>query len=228
MKRFPNLSASGGRSANPVAAAKRAFIAEVRKAAAESMEQAITQSIRQVEAESRGPKPTHRFAGNGGFRKPVTPNLLRAVRIDFDHRREVVQWAFDNLFVHGTVPIVSGEYKDAFKLYVNGKPATLGEIGFNQTAEIINEADYARMLEVGLRANGQPFVVQTKAHIVERIATTMLRRRFGKLATISFNYRDIPDPYRLKNDQVNSRGKVPKDRAAGSPIRYPAIILEAG
>lgn len=209
-------------------AATRKFAKDIREVAAVMMNETIDAEVALVEAQSTTiSKPLKNFRGvSGGFRPTVMPNMLKAVTIDFDHRPEIIDLAFSTLFVPQNIPVETGDYRDAFKLFINGQPGIVSQLKFGMRAVIVNEAPYARMLEVGLRPDGTPFVLKTAPHIVERIATTLMKRKWGRVAYIKFGYFDIPDPYILVHDAPDRRGKIKPGKGAGDPIRYPAIILE--
>lgn len=230
VRRAPNLlGISQGRSSGSSAIdAFKGFTKEVRILAAQALNSAVEDAIGTVERQSRSLKPLNQFARG---RRLSTPNLIKSAVIDFDHRPEMIKFAFDNYFKSGVVPVVSGAYAAAFQLYIGGYPGSYGNIRFGQRVEIVNVAPYARMLEVGYGEDGKPFVVHSKPHIVERIATQMMKRDWGRSAKIKFGFTDIPDPYTLKTDFHKGRdarkpGKTRKDREAGQPINYPTIIVE--
>lgn len=229
IRRAPNLlgTSQGRRAGNNAAEALKNFTKEVRVLASQALNEAVEDTIKSVEGQSRSLKPMNMFLK--GQRKS-SPNLLKAAVILFDHRPEMVKYAFDNYFMKGIVPVDSGAYKEAFQLFVNGQPADYSAIRFGVRCEIVNVAPYARMLEVGLDDTGKPFVVETAPHIVERIATQMMKRKWGRSAKIKFSFTDIPDPYILKTNfhmgRNNKPGKTRADRTAGQPINYPTIIVE--
>jgi len=188
----------------------------------------------------RGLTPGERKIVDGQEGKPfeqVRPD--GTIFIGFDYRAEIVKACFEALKPRS--PVVSGDYIKGHFCILDGKG--LGPLEVPTAEQLVsvkeiivtNPMPYSRKLEVGKRRDGSPFVRQVDPHIFE-FASVQVNREFGKVAAIYFNFVDLEGAYTLKFDQkarrfngrvmINERGKIRKDRKAGSAIRYPGIYIE--
>lgn len=179
------------------------------------------------------PKPTRIIRTVDG----VTGAPEEAVRpdgrivYDFPRLDEIVQAAMETLFELS--PVLSGEYRNAHTLFVNGVQARNLE-AWDGTGEVVisNPLPYSRVIEAGkmkMRVPGTD-------HVYEQ-AEMDLRARFGNQARIKFIYRGIvsgamPDPMafapalkrRKKNGRFTESGGHAHNKAFN---RYPALEIEA-
>lgn len=173
---------------------------------------------------SGNPKPS----GYRQFVNNVADAALSTVTYDgiivfaWHYLREVVEQCLQSLFLSS--PIVTGDYLKSITILIDDDESKAGSslddiTPDTQKVTIVPTADYARRLEVGLRRDGTPFVVQVPLHNVETIAR-MLASKFNGLADISFNYVDIDPAYELSHD-FRSRRRQPHETHA----RYPAITI---
>lgn len=227
--RTPNLF-TAAKKLNPglesLTAATKNLKKEFRILAAQAMNELSEDTVAEVRKESRSLPPLDQFVGG---RKRATEFNLKPLVVDFDHRKEAVVFALTGLAKGAGIPIDSGEYSESFKLFVDGKEATPGQIRYGSKVEIINVTPYARMLEVGFNEKGQPFVQKVKPHIVERVMARELQNTYRSSMRTRFTFSTIPEPYILQTDFHTGRGgrrRPPRDRRKGMPINYPAVSLE--
>lgn len=147
------------------------------------------------------------------------------VVLAWQYLREVVQRCFEALVLSS--PVFEGHYRDSISILLNDDEGIAGSKldDINSETEkvtIVPTADYARKLEVGLRRDGTPFVVQVPLHNVEMVAR-MLASRYRDLAEIEFNYVDIIPAYGPLQGDFPSRKRQPHE----THVRYPAIIIIA-
>lgn len=230
-----------------LAAFKRSIVAYTKMIGEESRAQVQREAervVKEVRAAS-GIAPAYRVNIGGNNKGVYDGDLPRfvlrnndGIELYFDHRREVARGTMD--WLRRLSPVDSGEYQNSFEVFVNGQEqpdlaAALPMIKPGVTLQIINVTPYARRLEVGKRADGSPFVLQTPPGIVERAGGRQSAAQYKRLADIFFTYRDIDDPWILGGSQIgtsyiNNLGKKTKrrawaDRRAGEPVRYPAVII---
>lgn len=117
------------------------------------------------------------------------------------------------------VPRKSGRYSGSFIVIAGGHVATnYSAIGLDAEVIIVNYQPYTRRLDSS-RSHG-------RRHFL--LAYHALRRRFGDVFRITNVYLNIGSgihpsiPYILKGSQGRR-----KDRQAGSPLTYPAIVINA-
>lgn len=107
------------------------------------------------------------------------------IRYRYQRLEEVVRAAMELLFELS--PVLSGEYRMAHTLFVDGAAASdLSTWDGTGTIIITNMMPYARKIEVGkmvMRVPGTDHVYQQ--------AELLLRRQHGNQANIKFNYRGI-------------------------------------
>lgn len=99
---------------------------------------------------------------------------------------EVLLWIYSELVTRS--PVVSGAYQRGHTLYADGtecdptKPPPASEYIFQ------NVVPYARKIEIGVREDGTPFVIQVDPLIYDRTARDA-KSRFGNIATIRSTFR---------------------------------------
>jgi len=117
-------------------------------------------------------------------------------------------------------PVYKGEYIERIRILINGEHSSLSAIDAATTeVQIVASADYARRLEVGLRPDGSKFVIQVPLHNVE-LVSRMLKKQFSDVASIWFNYVDLPDAWALKHDFPSRRRQQHETH-----VRHPAIFI---
>lgn len=209
-----------------------------REVAQEAMEEEVSRTFAEVRAESQSLPPIAELLTKRG-RTPIRragkvelPKGTVAAALIFDHRPEIVKWIQDVIAQPGNVPVDSGEYSASFRVLINGQYALAGAVVPDADVAVVNITPYARRLEVGNDKDGKPFAKQAPGpHIVEKLVTRVIRRKWGKATNVLFNYADIPNPYILKQDHQDfdklgrPKRRIRSGRRAGDPIRYPAIIL---
>jgi len=157
-----------------------------------------------------------------------------SIIVEYDLIGDVLIWIAKTL--EDRSPIVSGAYKRGHTLYADGVPTDVnGTVPQADVYTFINTVPYARKLEVGKTEKGRAFLVQVPNRIYERTANDA-RRKFHNSADIQFGYAEAVNAYRLKNNQAARHflngGRVyiepsqRKDRAAGSAVSSPAIIVK--
>jgi hypothetical protein len=140
------------------------------------------------------PKPStfQRFVDGhqGATEESVKPDGVIVYR--YPRIEQVVQFAMEALF--DLSPVLSGEYRSAHEVFVDGKPsASLKGWQSGQEVVIANRMPYARKIEVGkmtMRVPGTDLVYQQ--------ARRKVMARWGNVARIEFTYRAI-----LGGEQVN-------------------------
>lgn len=184
---------------------------------------------------STEPRPT-RFTREvdgvaGATEEQVKPGGV--IRYRYPRLEEVVRFAFETLF--DLSPVLSGEYRNAHTMFVNGGAArNLAE--WDGTGEIVitNPLPYSRKIEIGnmkMRVPGTDRVYQQAAQKV--------KRRFGNQASVEFTFRGIvggamPDPLKdapLLKRPRNARGQFTATGTARAynnrNLRFPALIIRA-
>jgi hypothetical protein len=105
------------------------------------------------------------------------------IRYRYQRLEEVVRAAMEMLFELS--PVLSGEYRMAHTLFVDGAAASdLSAWDGTGTIVITNMMPYARKIEVGKMVMRVPGT----DHVYEQ-AEMLLRRQHGNTANIKFNYR---------------------------------------
>ncbi len=221
------------------------FVDKLPDLAAKEVQAQATRVVREVRQANSVP-PAYRINIGGKYvnifdvelPQNLPFNSNSQVVLQFDYRREIVLETLRILLQNS--PEISGDYKDAFTLYIDGKAS----LNFNQAikdivpgarVQIINRAPYARKLEVGKRWDGSPFVLTKPPGMVERSASQASASKYQRLARIFFSYADLSDAYILQGSEIGStyidnlgqtvrRGKK-KDRVGGQPISYPSITV---
>lgn len=119
-------------------------------------------------------------------------------------------------------PVRSGIYRDTWIAAVDGKlwRGDLSEIPDNVEIMIVNPQPYARKIDTGAMKGMSvpPGIVEAARQYVQRqFPTVTAQRAFVSIPAGLFNNA----PYILRRSQGRS-----KDRTAGKPITYPALILK--
>lgn len=118
-------------------------------------------------------------------------------------------------------PRESGDYIEGLITFLDGVPNSLDAITINtQEVQIVASVAYARRLEVGKDAHGEPWVKQVAPHIVEETAI-VAKRKFGELAKVTYNYVELQNAYQLKNPANWRR----RHGVLNTEVQYPAIII---
>lgn len=122
----------------------------------------------------------------GGQLESVRPNG-GVIIAEWDLFFEVLPWVAKTLRERS--PRISGKYVRGHKVFADGaeiadltKPPPAKEYTF------LNVVPYARKIEIGKTQSGRAFVIQVPNRIYEGVARDS-RARFGRLADISFTYR---------------------------------------
>lgn len=168
------------------------------------------------------PKPTsYRQIVDGIENAP-----LPAVRPDgvivftWQYIGEIVQDIYEALVARS--PVVSGRYIHGIEVVADGaRVEPDADLNGVKQVIIVATAPYSRKLEVHLRKNGQPFVIQVPPHIVEDTRDAAVRQ-YGAVADIQFNYVQIDDPYILRTTASHRR----RHGRTVTEMEYPAIIIE--
>jgi hypothetical protein len=159
-------------------------------------------------------------------------NVILPGPIVFRYRymRELIAFALEEL--RKASPVVSGDYRNSHTLYINGVPAAAipDRIEAGMELFISNPVPYARRLEVGLKEDGRPFVVQVPPRIYERVMKNTLQPRFRNVAKLSLDYVTIPGAWVIKGrlpSHYIAKGGVRRRRRqeVGKPVRAPAIVI---
>lgn len=159
-------------------------------------------------------------------------NVILPGPIVFRYRyiRELILFALEEL--RKASPVISGAYRDSHTLYINGVPVSAipDRIEAGTDIMIANPVPYARRLEVGLKEDGRPFVVQVEPRIYERVMKRTLRPRFRNVARLEHAYALLPDAYVIKGrlpSHYIAKGGVRRKRRqeVGQPVRSPAIVI---
>ncbi|MBT9370277.1 hypothetical protein [Rhizobium sp. CSW-27] len=114
---------------------------------------------------------------------------------------EIVQFAMETLF--DLSPVLSGDYRNAHMITIDGVPATgLKDWKPGSEITILNPLPYSRKIEVGsmtMRVAGSDKVYQQARRIV--------MGRFGNVASIQFTYRAFIGGNSINQAKAPSSGK---------------------
>lgn len=194
------------------------------------------QIVAQAEAGGGGRPDFEAYANRPG--NPIE-NVTLPGPIVYKYRyvREMIAYALAEL--RRQSPVQSGKYRDSHTLFVNGIAVEALPLILKPTDEIwiANPVPYSRKLEIGKTKSGRDFLITVPNRIYERVAKQKLMPRYHNIAKITITHILVPDAYRLKtNNPARSWLKNTKrwyyapgqraDRAAGAPVRSPAIIIE--
>jgi len=123
------------------------------------------------------------------------------IRYRYDRLGQVVQFAMETLFELS--PVLSGEYRSAHMLFIDGvAAANLKDWDGSGEIVITNPVPYARKIEVGnmtMRVPGSDRVYQQ--------AEQTVKRRYGNQARISFTFRAILGGFSVNQGKAASSGQ---------------------
>jgi hypothetical protein len=144
----------------------------------------------------------------GAVEETVKPDGI--IVYDYPRMHEIVMVAMNTLFELS--PVLSGEYRTAHTIYVNGNPVSnLQDWDGTSEVVILNHVPYARKIELGkmrMRVPGTD-------HVYEQ-AEYLLNQRYSNVARIRFSFRGIAGGY------------IAKGKAHGqSDNRWPALVISA-
>lgn len=140
--------------------------------------------------------------------------------------REIITQAF--LMLRSAGPMRSGAYASAHTLYVNGVSVRGGTVPFIKAGDeimIVNTVPYARKIEVGRTRAGRSFTIQESQSRVYQRVRDRLRSQYSKLTHIDMNFVSLSDAYLLRHTSNSRRRR--RDRRAGVPVTYPALVFTA-
>ncbi len=150
----------------------------------------------------------------------------------YSYLREVIVNALGMLRLNS--PIVTGAYRNAHTLFIDGVPQKGVPPVIRPGADIMiaNLVPYARRLEVGLTTDGRAFVVQVPPRIYERVVKNILVPRFRSVARITMSYVEIPPAWIIKGKLPATyvgKGGVRRRRRQeiGAPVLSPCIVIES-
>lgn len=190
------------------AAAKAHLIATARAGHAEIL----------AKARADGEEPSFEaFANRPG--RPVEAVVLPGpIVYRYHHTRTILADALRLLREES--PVVSGAYRSAHTLYVDGAPVPPGRAGAELAAGarlvISNPVPYARKIEIGRTQSGRAFVIQVEPRIYERVARR-LAERYGAVARVRYTFVDVTS---------TPAGGGRAGAAARRAGRAPAIVIE--
>lgn len=167
--------------------------------------------------------------GNANLESVVLPG---PIVYRYRYMREMLTVALDEL--RKASPVISGLYRDSHTLFINGIPVTGAPPNIRAGDEVFiaNPVPYARRIEVGLKEDGRPFVIQVAPRIYERVMKTVLVPRYRGVAKLSHGYVTIPAAYIIKGrlpSHYIAKGGIRRKRRqrVGEPVRSPAIFFTA-
>lgn len=142
----------------------------------------------------------------GAREEAVKPNGV--IIYEYQRLDLVVQFAFEALFDKS--PVLSGAYRTAHTLFLNGAPAAnLAAWKAGDDVAISNYVPYARKIEAGkmkMRVPGTDHVYAQAAQVVNA--------RYGNVAKVHFTYRGI-----------SGGGSVGGRKGNRSDVRFPALVI---
>ncbi len=164
--------------------------------------------------------PVYDLFVNG--RRGVSEESVQApgpILYEFSWWRVVVRYALDALAKHS--PRQSGRYASSFLVIVGGKVvANFEDVPPSAEVIITNAQPYVRKVQVGAMQMSVP------ARMFDKAKTDLVRRYGTQAFSFQTQFLDLGAglhpliPYRLKRNQGRR-----KDRQAGMPITYPAIVM---
>jgi hypothetical protein len=126
----------------------------------------------------------------------------------YSRLEEVVRFAMETLF--DLSPVLSGAYRNAHTLFLNGVAvADLREWRAGDEVIITNTMPYARKIDLGVMRMRVP----GSSRVYEQ-AVTIARRRFGNTARIIYDWRGFMGGATVAGHQGNK-----------SELRYPAMVI---
>lgn len=173
------------------------------------------QSVAEVIAEGKASAPYETYVNGhaGAVESVVLPGPVVFV---FNNFGVVIRAAIEEL--QRRVPRRTGRYAASFEVLVNQRPAVdFSNIPANAEVIVVNRQPYTRKMETGANRSGARHFDLAKA---------ALNRRFNGVFQVQLMFLNMPAgilpgvPYVLRQ----SAGRR-KDRAAGQPITYPALVI---
>lgn len=116
-------------------------------------------------------------------------------------------------------PVLSGAYRRGWVVAVNGKPwvGAMADIPPQAEIMIVNAAPYHRKVETGaMRTIGRRIVEHLRQEVQARYPSLKAGVTYANLSGVMGGFRT---PY------IRKTGARRKDRAAGQPVTYPAVII---
>lgn len=203
------------------------FGRELRLATAGLSQEAISKELARFAREelakaikSGAGSPVYDLYVNG--RPATTEDVVDApgpILYEFSWWRVIVRFALD--WLEKNSPRRSGRFASSFIVFVDGRPVTsFDNIPASAEVMITNAQPYVRKVQVGAMTMSVP------ARIFDR-ARTAVSRKFGSQA-FRYEVRFLSlgsgvhplIPYILRHNQGRR-----KDRRAGMPITYPALVM---
>ncbi|TPL40693.1 hypothetical protein [Mesorhizobium sp. B2-4-6] len=145
--------------------------------------------------------------------KPTGVIVYRYPRLE-----EVIAFALQTLA--DLSPELTGAYKAAHTLFLNGAPAALSAYQPGDDVAITNPEPYSRKIEVGsmkMKAPGTSMVYQHARRVV--------MARFGNIANIKFTYRGLVGGFSVNQLKAGSTGQ--KWWLGGAAARSASGLLES-
>lgn len=160
----------------------------------------------------------------GAPEEAVKPNGVIVYR--YQRIEEAVLAAMDVLRQHS--PVLSGVYRDAHTIYVNGEAQLerLPTMTADDEVMITNLGPYARKIEVG----HMTMKVSGSSHVYQQ-AQQIIAGRFGNQVKVRFEMRPAPQGgYVLKGRfsrgvGPSARKRLAKDTRRGAELTYPALVF---
>jgi hypothetical protein len=179
------------------------------KACAEQVQKALVETAKAAHQRvmQTDPRPT-RFnrtvdGARGAPEERVKP--FGVIVYDYPRLDEVVQFALEALF--DLSPVLSGEYRNAHQLYLDGYPVrNLADYRGGEVV-IMNTFPYARKIELG----AMTMRIENTDQVYAK-AADLVRGRFGNQAKISQEWRAASATGGLRANHKN--------------LRYPALTIE--
>jgi len=135
----------------------------------------------------------------------------------FDYGIEIAQFALE--LARALSPVRSGAYRDAwFLLDESGAQTTPENLTPGAPFTITNDKPYARKIEVGAMK------VSVPPGIVERLRKGVLGR-YGNSVSAKVKFIKLEGGYVLKRHGTGGRQRRRDERAAGTAINYPALVV---
>ncbi|KQU79820.1 hypothetical protein ASD00_36025 [Ensifer sp. Root31] len=155
-------------------------------------------------------------------RRGVSEETVQApgpILYEFSWWRVVIRYALDALVKRS--PRKSGRYASSFIVIVGGKIVTnFDDVPPSAEVIITNAQPYVRKVQVGAMQMSVP------ARMFDKAKTDLVRKYGSQSFSFQMQFLDLAGglhpliPYRLKRNQGRR-----KDRQAGMPITYPAIVM---
>lgn len=176
------------------------------------------QELRRVISSGQGSTTYDRYVNNVRGLQEEAVQVPGAILYTFVNWPALIRMALEEL--RKRVPVKSGRYAGGFLVLANQQPVQeYKAIPSDAEVVILNVRPYTRKMEVGANKTGRRHMEQTK---------NVLARRYRDAFSFDLKFLNVQGgihpqmPYILKR----SAGRR-KDRQAGLPITYPAIIINA-